>query len=179
MSQTLKLKRGAKTDLPTLNLGELGYCTDTKELFIGNGIGNTLLNSMSSISGTGILSINGSAEINPRTIQEGSGINITNGSGVSGDPSIAVDFGSSAGTVCQGNDSRLSDARTPTSHDNTYHSVVYITASGVTFTNLNANDSVKNENDMLSNSSVHVPTQSSVKAYVDTSVSIIDGGELP
>jgi hypothetical protein len=34
-------------------------------------------------------------------------------------------FGSSAGTVCQGNDSRLSDARTPVSHDNTYHSTAY------------------------------------------------------
>lgn len=34
-------------------------------------------------------------------------------------------FGTAAGTVCQGNDSRLSNARTPTSHDNTYHSTNY------------------------------------------------------
>ena len=40
--------------------------------------------------------------------------------------SAAAIFGTIAGTVCQGNDSRLSDARTPTSHDNTYHSVAYI-----------------------------------------------------
>ena len=38
-------------------------------------------------------------------------------------------FGSIAGKVCQGNDSRLSDARTPTSHDNTCHSKVFITRS--------------------------------------------------
>lgn len=31
-------------------------------------------------------------------------------------------FGTSSGTVCEGNDSRLSDARTPTSH---YHSAIY------------------------------------------------------
>lgn len=30
-------------------------------------------------------------------------------------------FGSSVGTVCQGNDSRLSDSRTPTTHDNLAH----------------------------------------------------------
>jgi hypothetical protein len=34
-------------------------------------------------------------------------------------------FGSSANTFCEGDDSRLSDARTPTSHDNTYHSTNY------------------------------------------------------
>jgi len=37
------------------------------------------------------------------------------------------DFGSSADTVCEGNDSRLSDARTPTSHGNDKHSATYIT----------------------------------------------------
>lgn len=34
-------------------------------------------------------------------------------------------FGTSEGDVCQGNDARLSDARTPTSHDNTAHSTNY------------------------------------------------------
>ncbi len=33
------------------------------------------------------------------------------------------------GGVCASNDSRLSDARTPTAHDNTYHSATYITQS--------------------------------------------------
>lgn len=43
--------------------------------------------------------------------------------------SAAAIFGTTAGTVCQGNDSRLSDARTPASHDNTYHSETYITSA--------------------------------------------------
>ena len=34
-------------------------------------------------------------------------------------------FGSSAGQFAEGNDSRLSDAREPTSHDNTKHSTNY------------------------------------------------------
>jgi len=46
---------------------------------------------------------------------------ITAGSGLTGGTittsgTIAANFGTAAGTVCQGNDSRLSDARTPLSH---------------------------------------------------------------
>lgn len=51
-------------------------------------------------------------------------------------------FGTGAGTVCQGNDSRLSDARTPTTHDNSKHSATYITAASVTYGTLNTNGSV-------------------------------------
>lgn len=51
-------------------------------------------------------------------------------------------FGTGANTFCQGNDSRLSDARTPVSHDNTYHSATYITSSGVTYENLSANGDI-------------------------------------
>lgn len=36
-------------------------------------------------------------------------------------------LGSTGGTACAGNDSRLSDARTPTAHDNSKHSANYIT----------------------------------------------------
>ena len=47
---------------------------------------------------------------------------ISAGSGLTGGTittsgTIAANFGTTAGTICQGNDSRLSDARTPTSHD--------------------------------------------------------------
>ena len=46
---------------------------------------------------------------------------ITAGTGLSGGTittsgTISASFGSTGGTICQGNDSRLSDARTPTSH---------------------------------------------------------------
>lgn len=43
MATIIKIKRGLKTNLPALSIGELGYCTDTKELFIGtdDGLGGT------------------------------------------------------------------------------------------------------------------------------------------
>jgi hypothetical protein len=40
----IQIRRGLKSELPTLNIGELGYCTDTKELFIGSATGNVLVN---------------------------------------------------------------------------------------------------------------------------------------
>jgi hypothetical protein len=36
------IRRGLKADLPNLSEGELGFCTDTKELFIGSNNGNVL-----------------------------------------------------------------------------------------------------------------------------------------
>lgn len=42
-SQTIKFKRGLKTNLPSsANIGEPLYATDTKEIFIGNGDGQAL-----------------------------------------------------------------------------------------------------------------------------------------
>ena len=40
MPNTLKIKRGVKTSLPTLAAGEPGWCTDTHDLFIGDGTVN-------------------------------------------------------------------------------------------------------------------------------------------
>ncbi len=36
MAHKIQVKRGNKTDLPTLDVGEFGLCQDTNELFIGN-----------------------------------------------------------------------------------------------------------------------------------------------
>ena len=44
MSNTLQVKRGTFGDLPTLTQGEIGYCTDTDEAFIGDGAVNHPLN---------------------------------------------------------------------------------------------------------------------------------------
>lgn len=49
-----------------------------------------------------------------RTITAGTGL--TGGGDLSADRTLAVSFGTTAGTATQGNDSRLSNARTPTSH---------------------------------------------------------------
>lgn len=51
------------------------------------------------------------------SVTAGSGLT---GGGSSGDVTIAVEFGSTAGTVTVGNDSRLSNSRTPTAHSSTH-----------------------------------------------------------
>jgi len=40
MSETIKIRRGAFADLPTLEQSEMGYCTDTDQVFIGDGSAN-------------------------------------------------------------------------------------------------------------------------------------------
>lgn len=40
MSQTIQVKRGNRANIPTLAAGELGLCTDTKEVYIGDGSSN-------------------------------------------------------------------------------------------------------------------------------------------
>jgi hypothetical protein len=49
-----------------------------------------------------------------RTITAGAGL--TGGGDLSANRTLTASFGSTSGTVCQGNDSRLSDSRTPTAH---------------------------------------------------------------
>lgn len=49
-----------------------------------------------------------------RTLTAGTGL--TGGGTLVSDRSFACDFGTASGKVCQGDDSRLSDARTPTAH---------------------------------------------------------------
>lgn len=61
-----------------------------------------------------ITSATGSLVPTSRTITAGTGL--TGGGDLSTNRSLAVSYGSSAGTAAQGNDSRLSDARTPTAH---------------------------------------------------------------
>lgn len=50
-----------------------------------------------------------------RTVTAGTGL--TGGGDLTANRTLAANFGTGAGTVCQGNDSRLSDARTPTAHN--------------------------------------------------------------
>lgn len=40
MANKIQIRRGLKSKLPTLSSGEPGYCTDTKEFFVGTGSGN-------------------------------------------------------------------------------------------------------------------------------------------
>lgn len=42
MERKIQIKRGEKADLPTLSEAEFGWCTDTQELYIGQGDGNNV-----------------------------------------------------------------------------------------------------------------------------------------
>jgi hypothetical protein len=49
MANQLKIKRGTKASLPTLAAGELGFCTDTYETYVGTGSSNKFIGSPSVI----------------------------------------------------------------------------------------------------------------------------------
>lgn len=53
----------------------------------------------------------------PAARQITAGTGLTGGGDLTDDRALAADFGSGAGKVCEGNDPRLSDARTPTAHN--------------------------------------------------------------
>lgn len=56
------------------------------------------------------------ANYTPTTRSVASGTGLTGGGNLSADRTLSVSFGTLAGTVAEGNDSRLSNARTPTAH---------------------------------------------------------------
>ena len=43
MADIIKIKRGIEANLPTLEIGELAFCTDTGKLYIGTAEGNIVL----------------------------------------------------------------------------------------------------------------------------------------
>jgi len=53
----------------------------------------------------------------PSTREIKAGTGLTGGGDLSADRTLSVKFGTTAGTVCEGNDSRLSNARPPTAHN--------------------------------------------------------------
>jgi hypothetical protein len=115
---------------PVLELGEVGFETDTGLIKIGDGI-----NQWSTLSYTAVNMHNNTVHSEVYITADGVTFENLNTNG---------DVGTAAGTLCAGDDSRLSDARTPVSHNNTYHSETYITSTGVTFENLNTNGDVGN-----------------------------------
>ena len=50
-ADVVRIRRGLKESLPTLYEGTLGYCKDTKELWIGTEEGNVLLASNVTLNG--------------------------------------------------------------------------------------------------------------------------------
>jgi hypothetical protein len=81
-----------------------------------------------------VVTWNGSAWVPSSPSGTGTVTSVTGGTGLSGGTittsgTLAVSYGTTSGTACEGNDSRLSDARTPTSHT---HAPSDITQGGAT-----------------------------------------------
>lgn len=62
--------------------------------------------------------VGGNYALATRKISAGTGL--SGGGDLTADRTLAVEFGTAAGTACQGNDSRLANARTPTAHAGTH-----------------------------------------------------------
>jgi len=87
-------------------LGRQAATTGTAEaITLGSGL---------SIDGSKQLTITASYAQQSVTMTAGTGL--TGGGDLSANRTFAVSYGTSASTACEGNDSRLSDARTPTAH---------------------------------------------------------------
>jgi hypothetical protein len=81
-----------------------------------------------------------------RQIIAGTGLNGTGN--LSSDITLSVKYGTVAGTACQGNDSRLSNDRTPLIHNNSLHSDInqsLLTTDNVNFNQITTNNSITNE----------------------------------
>lgn len=50
MAPKIKIRRGTKAQLPSLGLAEPGFATDSKELYIGDGVSNILFRSSADLS---------------------------------------------------------------------------------------------------------------------------------
>ncbi|WP_434222696.1 tail fiber domain-containing protein [Limnospira platensis CENA597] len=131
---------GTNVTLPTASATNSGIITTGNQTWTGVKTFNSLITgSISGNAGTATAlqtartingtSFNGSANITitantPNTLTNGTGLTGNNFNG-SAATTWAVAYGTTAGTACQGNDSRLSDARTPTTHT---HSNITLTA---------------------------------------------------
>jgi len=78
-------------------------------------LGGVKIGSGISIDGNGVISASAGYTLPNATTSTLGGVIVGAGLGVSSG-TVSVTYGTTAGTACQGNDARLSDARTPTSH---------------------------------------------------------------
>lgn len=111
--------------LVTSDIGGLAAALDAKLDATANAVSATKLQNTVTING---MAFDGSANItinaaSPFTLTRGTGLTGANYNGAAA-TTWAVAYGTAAGTACQGNDARLSDARTPLAHS---HGVADVT----------------------------------------------------
>jgi hypothetical protein len=130
MSVTVQVKRGTQTQVlaGTLAIGEIAFATDTKNLFTFDGVTKQLIGK----AGVDTLVNRPSFGVNGRLF-------FASDTGVlfidTGSAWVTVlPFGTTTGTICEGNDTRLSNARMPVAHnliDTTGHTATGLTTGQV------------------------------------------------
>lgn len=125
MPPTMQIKRGTAAALASVNptplAGELVWDSTNNTLRVGNG--SAAYSSLSIVSATPSSHTHAASDITSGTLAAarlplattiaagavivGTGLGVSSGT-------VSVTYGATSGTACQGNDSRLSDARTPT-----------------------------------------------------------------
>jgi hypothetical protein len=92
-------------------------------------LGGVKIGSGISIDGNGVISAAAGYTLPNATTSTLGGVIVGTGLAVASG-TVSVSYGSSAGTACEGNDSRLSDARTPTAHTHATSDITWQAATG-------------------------------------------------
>ena len=165
MSQTIKIKRGAQSafEAGSLQLGELGFTTDLKRLYIGNGIGSTLLSTSWSLVGNDLQYDSGNVM---STVAPTAGSHLTNKTYVDG--LIAAAYSK----IEQGNTKiQVVDTGTGTINVSADGSLVStINVSGLALASGSRVNEFSIDGTLAGNSDTALPTEKAVKTYVDTHV---------
>jgi hypothetical protein len=124
--RTLTIQRGGATPTGPAS-GDLGgaYPSPMVEGILGAPIDDAAIDDQRILVYREDLPLGARWEFEAKPSGTGTVTSITAGTGLTGGTittsgTIAANFGTAAGTVCQGNDSRLSDARTPTAHKSSH-----------------------------------------------------------
>lgn len=154
LATSLRVTGTSSYSLPTASASVLGGVK------IGSGI---------SIDGSGVISASGggSYTLPNATASTLGGVIVGAGLAVASG-TISVSYGSIANTACQGNDSRLSDSRTPTAHNQAWST---ITATPTTLSGYGITDAVSSADSRLSDArtpTAHTQAWSTITATPTT-----------
>lgn len=121
-------------------------------------------NNLSDVANTATALTNLGGVPTSRTISSGTGL--TGGGNLSANRTLAVTYGTTAGTACQGNDSRLSDSRTPSAHAASHASSGSDPLTLEDLTNAAIkNGSISTWNDQTTNGSINTSWGGSTGSY--------------
>jgi hypothetical protein len=154
MANTIKIKRGLKTNLPTLEVGEQGYCTDTNELFIGTSTGNILVSEL--VNQASISDATDTGEVSNTHLRQ---VNASNSSTASG---LRSQVNASLSSTASGSRSQINASQSSnTTGDRSQVNASFISTTSGTRSQVNASD---NSESSGQNTQVNASTSSTASA---------------